>query len=319
MPGGTKSPVDVKLTAVSRPMRDVLRQARRYAAVDATVLITGETGVGKDAVARFLHASGPRRRDPFVTVDCPALPETLVEAELFGHERGAFTDATIARAGRFELAGRGTLYLDSVTRLSEAGQGALLRVVEERRVTRLGGTTATDMRARIIASSDTDMEAAVRDGTLRADLFHRLSVLPLKLPPLRDRPEDILPLARRFLAEAANRLNREPPRISAGAQDALVRYHWPGNVRELRHVLERVVLAGGGDPMQAADLPMEILEGREAYLAPGVASRPTLEDVERRYIELTLTYARGNQTRAAAILGISRKALWEKRKRYGLR
>jgi two-component system response regulator HydG len=309
----------MKLTAVSRSMRDLLRQARLYAKVDATVLITGETGVGKDALARVLHASGPRRRDPFVTVDCPALPETLVEAELFGHERGAFTDATIARPGRFELAGRGTLYLDGVTRLSHAGQGALLRVVEERRVTRLGGTTSTDMRARIIASSDTDVEEAVRDGLLRADLFHRLSVLPIRLPPLRERPDDILPLARVFLAEVSARLDREPPRVTGDAEDALMRYHWPGNIRELRHVLERVMLAGVGKELRADALPTELLEGKEAYLAPGVASRPTLEDVERRYIELTLSYARGNQTRAAAILGISRKALWEKRKRYGLR
>jgi len=309
----------MKLTAVSRPMRDLLRQARRYAAVDATVFITGETGVGKDALARFLHASGPRRREPFITVDCPALPETLVEAELFGHERGAFTDATIARPGRFELAGRGTVYLDAVTRLSHAAQGALLRVVEERRVTRLGGTTGTDVRARIIASSDTDVEDAVRDGSLRADLFHRLSVLPVRLPPLRERPDDILPLARACLSEVAARLERQPPRLTADAEDALVRYHWPGNVRELRHVLERVLLAGVGNEIPANLLPMEVLEGQEAYLAPGVHARPTLDDVERRYIELTLTYARGNQTRAAAILGISRKALWEKRKRFGLR
>jgi two-component system response regulator HydG len=309
----------VKLIAVSRPMRDLLKQARRYAIVDATVLITGETGVGKDAFARYLHESGPRKREPFVTVDCPALPETLVEAELFGHERGAFTDATIARPGRFELAGRGTLYLDAVTRLSSAGQGALLRVVEERRVTRLGGTSAADVRARLIASSPTDVEGAVEDGTLRADLFHRLSVLPIKLPPLRERPEDILPLARACLAEVSERLERQPPRITADAEDALVRYHWPGNVRELRHVLERLLLAGVGNEMTVDVLPVEILEGKEAYLAPALDKRPTLEDVERRYIEVTLAYARGNQTRAAAILGISRKALWEKRKRFGLR
>ena len=309
----------MKLIAVSRPMRELLRQARRYAAVDATVLITGETGVGKDALARFLHASGPRRREPFVPVDCPALPETLVVAELFGHERGAVTDATIARPGRFELAGRGTLYLDAVTRLSPAGQGALLRVVEERRVTRLGGTTGIDMRARLIASAQASVEDAVRDGSLRADLFHRLSVLPVHIPPLRDRTDDILPLARSFLATVSTRLERTPPRLTADAEDALVRYHWPGNVRELRHVLERTVLAGVEDEIRAASLPLDLLEGEEAYLAPGVRSRPTLEQVERRYIELTLTYARGNQTRAAAILGISRKALWEKRKRYGLR
>ena len=309
----------MRLIAVSRPMRDLLKQARRYAIVDATVLITGETGVGKDAFARYLHESGPRKREPFVTVDCPALPETLVEAELFGHERGAFTDATIARPGRFELAGRGTLYLDAVTRLSSAGQGALLRVVEERRVTRLGGTSATDVRARLIASSPTDVEGAVEDGTLRADLFHRLSVLPIKLPPLRERPEDIPPLARACVAEVSERLERQPPRITAAAEDALVRYHWPGNVRELRHVLERLLLAGVGNEIAVDVLPVEILEGKEAYLAPALDKRPTLEDVERRYIEVTLAYARGNQTRAAAILGISRKALWEKRKRFGLR
>ena len=303
----------------SAAMRTLLRQARRYAEVDATVLITGETGVGKDAYARLLHASGPRRREPFVTVDCPALPETLVEAELFGHERGAFTDATSARPGRFELAGRGTLYLDAVTRLSAAGQGALLRVVEERRVTRLGGTVAMDVRARIIASADEDAEDAVRNGTLRAELFHRLSVLPVRIPPLRERPEDILPLAVRFVAEAAARLKRAPPAFDDSAGDALLRYRWPGNVRELQHVIERVLLAGVGDRITASALPLDLLESGEAYLAPAGMRRPTLEDVERRYIELTLQHARGNQTRAAEILGISRKALWEKRKRYGLR
>jgi len=308
----------MKLLARSAAMRALLRQARRYAAVDATVLITGETGVGKDALAHFLHASGPRRREPFVAVDCPALPDTLVEAELFGHERGAFTDATMARPGRFEMAGRGTLYLDAVTRLNPSAQGALLRVVEERRVTRLGGTNAIDVRARIIASADAGIEDAVRDGTLRAELFHRLSVLPIKIPALRERPDEIMPFARMFVEDAAARLNRAAPSIDAGAEDALLRYRWPGNVRELQHILERVLLAGVGDDIRVTDLPLDVLEADEAYLAPAAAGRPTLEDVERRYIQLTLQFAKGNQTRAAAILGISRKALWEKRKRYGL-
>jgi DNA-binding NtrC family response regulator len=309
----------MKLFARNSAMRALLRQARRYAAVDATVLITGETGVGKDALARFLHESGPRRREPFVAVDCPALPDTLVEAELFGHERGAFTDATMARPGRFEMAGRGTIYLDAVTRLNPSAQGALLRVVEERRVTRLGGTTALDVRARIIASADAGIEDAVRDGTLRAELFHRLSVLPVKIPPLRERVDEIMPLALMFVDEAAARLTRAAPLIAADAEDALMRYHWPGNVRELQHVVERVLLAGVGDAITVSDLPLDVLEANEAYLSPAAAKRPTLEDVERRYIELTLQFARGNQTRAAAILGISRKALWEKRKRFGMR
>jgi two-component system response regulator HydG len=300
-------------------MRALLRQARRYASVDATVLITGETGTGKDALARFLHYSGPRRREPFVTVDCPGIPETLVESELFGHERGAFTDATAARPGRFELAGRGTLYLDAVSRLTSSGQGALLRVVEERRVTRLGGTIASDVRARIIASADAGIEDAVRDGVLRPELFHRLSVLPLHIPPLRERTDEIMPLARHFVAQTAAQLKRATPDIGRDAEDAFLRYRWPGNVRELQHVLERALVAGVGDTITVSDLPLDMLEADEAYLAPAAAVRPTLEDVERRYIELTLQYAKGNQTKAASILGISRKALWEKRKRYGLR
>ncbi len=300
-------------------MRALLRQVRRYAAVDATVLISGETGVGKDALARLLHTSGPRRREPFVTVDCQGLPETLVEAEIFGHERGAFTDATVARAGRFETAGRGTLYLDAVSGLNPTGQGALLRVVEERQVTRLGGTAPIEVRARIIASAQADIEESVRQGRFRAELFHRLRVLPLHVPPLRDRADEIVPLATRFVAAAAARLDRTPPAIAADAQDALLRYHWPGNVRELQHVVERVLLAGVGPAITASSLPIEVLEGNESYLAPAANTRPTLEEVERRYIELTLQFAKGNQTRAAAILGISRKALWEKRKRYGLR
>jgi two-component system response regulator HydG len=308
-------------------MRGLVQQARRYASVDATVLITGETGVGKDALARFIHGSGPRRREPFVAVDCPALAETLVESELFGHERGAFTDATASRPGRFEMAGHGTLYLDAVTGLSPSAQGALLRVLEERRVTRLGGTVATDVRARFIASADAGIEDAVRDGALRAELFHRLHVLPMHIPALRERPEEIIPLARVFLADLSASMRIPAPDLSADAEDALLRYRWPGNVRELRHVLERVLVGGGvggvgagsGDgAITAAALPGDLLENDEAYLAPAGTARPTLEDVERRYIQLTLQHAKGNQTRAAAILGISRKALWEKRKRYGL-
>src|SRR5687767_593491 len=186
------------ILAVSPVTRSLLRLARRYSAVDTTVLITGETGVGKDTLARYIHAHGPRRGEPFVTVDCPALPRTLVETELFGHERGAFTDAGLSRAGRFELAGRGTLYLDAVTELNPSGQGALLRVVEERRVMRLGGTVPIDVHARIIASADAAIDESVAAGTFRAELFHRLRVLPMHVPPLRDRRGDILPLARHF-------------------------------------------------------------------------------------------------------------------------
>ena len=304
---------------VSNPaMRALLRTARRYAAVDANVLITGETGAGKDALARVLHASGPRRREPFVTIDCPGLPSSLVESELFGHERGAFTDATTARAGRFEAAGRGTVYLDAITGLSTTAQGALLRVVEQRQVARLGGTMTIAVQARMIASAEVSITEAVSNGTFRTDLFHRLSVLPLHIPPLREREDEVLMFAGRFLEEISERLQRAAPRLSPATEDALLRYRWPGNVRELGHVLERALLSGAGDVIDAGDLPLDLLERDEAYLAPAGKARPTLEQVERRYIELTLQYAKGNQTRAAAVLGISRKALWEKRKRFGL-
>jgi DNA-binding NtrC family response regulator len=299
-------------------MRELLRQARCYAGVDATVLITGETGVGKNAFARFLHDRSARQREPFITVDCPSLPATLVESELFGHERGTFTGAMAARPGRFELAGRGTLYLDSVSALAPAAQGALLRVVEERRSTRLGGTVAVAVQARFIASADAELDALVQSGSFRADLYHRLRVLTLSVPPLRERRDDILPLATLFISEISAGLRRRPPAIASGAEDALRRYRWPGNIRELHHALERTLVAGVGDVIVASSLPPEILEGGEAYLAAAGPARPTLEDVERRYIELTLRHVKGSQTRAAAILGISRKALWEKRKRYGM-
>jgi two-component system, NtrC family, response regulator HydG len=306
------------LVARSKVMRTLLNEARRYAAAEANVLISGETGVGKDAIARLMHSAGPRRKEPFLVIDCPGLPATLVESELFGHERGAFTDATVARAGRFEAAGRGTVYLDAVSGLTPDAQGAILRVVEEKRVTRLGAAAATEVRARIIASADANIENAVREGSFRTDLFHRLSVLPLAIPPLRERPDDILPMARTFLSAIAEEHQRPTPSLSADAEDVLLRYHWPGNVRELRHTLERVMVAGIGDHITARDLPLHVLEGNDAYLAPAGKQRPSLEQVERRYIELVLRDVKGNQTRAAQILGISRKALWEKRKRYGI-
>jgi DNA-binding NtrC family response regulator len=306
------------LVARSKAMRTALNEARRYALADANVLLIGETGVGKDALARLMHHAGPRRKDPFLVVDCAGLPETLVEAELFGHERGAFTDATVARAGRFEAAGRGTVYLDAVTALSPDAQGAILRVVEEKRVTRLGAAAASEVRARIISSADATIDAAVREGTFRTDLFHRLSVLPLVIAPLRDRPEDILPMARAFLVALAKDHGRAAPALTADAEDVLMRYHWPGNGRELRHTLERVLVASVGERITPGDLPLTVLEGDQAYFASTGRKRPTLEDVERRYIELVLRDAKGNQTKAAGVLGISRKALWEKRKRYGI-
>jgi DNA-binding NtrC family response regulator len=308
----------VRFIARSPAMRALVLQIQRFAAADANVLISGETGTGKNAVARELHVRGARRRQPFVTIDCAALPSTLIDSELFGHERGAFTDAVAARAGRFEMAAAGTVYLDGVNELPVEAQGKLLRIVEEKRVERLGGQVSLPMAARIVASSDAAIEDAVRDGRFRGDLFHRLRVLPLRIPPLREHPEDILPLAAYFLARTAAERREPVPQLSPQAAAALQHYAWPGNVRELRHALDRALQETRTSTIELLHLPAEVLE--TTVIDPGRAplNRPTLEEVELRYIAATLQHVRGNQTEAARILGISRKALWEKRKRYGL-
>jgi DNA-binding NtrC family response regulator len=291
---------------------------RRFARTDSNVLIAGETGTGKNAVAHELHARSPRAAAPFVTIDCAALSATLIDSELFGHERGAFTHALAARAGRFEVAAGGTVFLDAVTELPLEAQGKLLRIVEDKRVERLGGSTAITVTARIVASADAAVEDLVVSGAFRSDLYHRLRVLPILVPPLRERPEDVLPLARYFLQRAAKRARREPPALPRDVAAALRDYAWPGNVRELAHSVERAEQAADGAPLALDHLPPEILDAPALGAATALARRPTLDEVEARYIAATLKHTRGNQTDAAKILGISRKALWEKRKRYGI-
>jgi DNA-binding NtrC family response regulator len=318
--GRVRRDAEAGIVARSRAMQRLLQEVRRYAKADSNVLITGETGAGKDLVAEALHRWGPRRGRPFVKIDCASMPASLMEAELFGFERGAFTDAASAKAGRFELAGSGTVYLDGVSELPIDLQGKLLRAVEDKRVERLGGAASIEVRARFVASAAEGIERAVRDGTFRHDLFHRLRVLPLHVPPLRERRSDILPLARHFLKRACAGSGRAGARFSKGAQDLMTRYPWPGNVRELRHAVERAVLElePGGSEIASSHLPVDLLAEPATYLGAGPAERPTLEELERRYIELVLRETRGRQSQAAQVLGISRKALWEKRKRYGL-
>jgi DNA-binding NtrC family response regulator len=298
-------------------MRALVAEMRRFAPSDANVLITGETGVGKDVVARALHAMGGRSRAPFVTVDCPGLPATLLEAELFGYERGAFTDAAVTRPGRFELAANGTIYLDRVHELPPELQAKLLRLVEHKQVERLGTAVAIPVKARIVASAADQIEDAVESGAFRTDLFHRLRVLPLRVPPLRERRGDLRLLVQQFLRAAARRAGRATPNLTADARARLASHTWPGNVRELQHTLDRAVLATSGSTIDADDLPIENAPADSLFGAAG-QPRPTLEEMERRYIELVLLETRGGQTRAARVLGISRKALWEKRKRFGL-
>jgi DNA-binding NtrC family response regulator len=298
-------------------MRALVAALQRYAHAEANLLITGETGSGKDLVARALHGLGARHRAPFVVVDCPGLPATLFEAELFGYERGAFTDATLARPGRFEQAGDGTVYLDRVDELPLDAQAKLLRLVERKQVERLGSSVPVPVRARVVASATSDMEQAVRAGRFRMDLYHRLRVLPLHVPPLRERQRDLPTLVRRLLADLTSETGRRPPAVDPGALELLAAYDWPGNVRELAHVLERALVATGAAVISAADLPDDLVSV-EPVIAGRTTARPTLEELERQYITMVLRETRGNQTRAAAVLGISRKALWEKRKRYAL-
>jgi two-component system NtrC family response regulator len=305
------------VVARSRAMRELLPLVVRLAETRSPVLVEGESGTGKDMIAHWLHYGGARREGPFIKIHCPSIPGELLESELFGHERGAFTDARHAKAGKIEMAAGGTAYFDQIQDLAPAMQAKLLRVVEERRFERVGGTRTLDVDVRFVASSNVDLAEAVRSGRFREDLYHRLNVVPLRLPPLRNRREDILPLAGSFLARERERGASETSGFAPETADLLKGYLWPGNVRELRSVVERAALLTATGDVTPAALPAHVLE-QPATLWAGRDRRPTLKDVELAYIRYVLDAVKGNQTRAAGVLGISRKALWEKRRRYGI-
>ncbi len=292
----------------------LLNDLRRIAASASMVLVRGESGVGKDLIASLIHYLGPRPEEPLVKIDCASLPHELLESELFGYERGAFTGAQQMKRGRLELAGEGTLVLDEVAALTMPMQAKLLRVIEEKRFERLGGTRSITVPARIVALTNVDLEHAVARRTFREDLYYRLNVIPVVIPPLRERPGDIRPLAETFLARLTEMHRRPAMTFEPAAMTALCAYAWPGNVREMRNVLERAAVLASGPELILQDLPAYV---REAA-APGAASKMSLEQLERAYIAEILDYTRGKKTRAAQILGISRKTLLEKRKRYGL-
>jgi len=315
----TTAPREVLLGVVaeSRAMRDLLPLVTRLAETRSPVLLEGESGTGKDLVAHWLHYGGPRREGPFIKVHCPSIPGELLESELFGHEKGAFTDARHARQGKIEMAASGTLYFDQIQDLVPALQAKLLRVVEERSFERVGGTRTIDVDVRFVASSNVDLTEAVREGRFREDLFHRLNVVPIRLPPLRNRREDILPLAESFLARERERGTTTASGFAPETADLLRGYLWPGNVRELRSVVERAAIVTASGTVPTSALPTQVLE-QPTTLWAGRERRPTLRDVEQAYIRYVLDAVGGNQTRAAGVLGISRKALWEKRRRYGI-
>jgi DNA-binding NtrC family response regulator len=306
---------DLVWVAADPASTHVLEIAEKLADTATTVLITGESGTGKDQLARWIHEHGPRRDAPFLKIDCASLPAELVESELFGHERGAFTGAVARKLGRLEMAQGGTIVLDEIAALAPGMQAKLLRVLEERAFERLGGTETLRMDARLMALTNTDLEKAVADGRFREDLFFRLNVLAIRVPPLRERRSDIPLLAEHFVARLAPVHGRNGVNLDQGASAALQSYDWPGNIRELKNAIEHALIFAKDSRLQVEDFP-HIVSNSGA--AAGGGEMRSLDDLERDAIAATLEATHYKIGRAAEILGISRKTLLEKRKKYGL-
>jgi DNA-binding NtrC family response regulator len=306
------------IIAKSQSMRDVIAMVQRIAGSTASVLVTGESGTGKELIARAIHYNSTRSAGPFVGVNLAAVPEGLIESELFGHKKGAFTDARADKNGLFVEADGGTIFLDEIGELALPLQAKLLRVLQEHEVRPLGATRNQRVDVRVVAATNKNLEAMLAEGSFREDLYYRLAVMQVDLPPLRSRPEDIVPLAERVLAQLGAR--QSPPRsmrLSPEAQNLLVAYHWPGNVRELMNVLERGVALCQGEMIADDDLPSQVREKRPAdFLGAAVARRMTLSELEREFIERVLEDEAGNKTRAAQRLGLDRKTLYRKLDEY---
>ncbi len=300
----------IEIVALSDAMREAVGLADRVATTDANVLVTGESGVGKDALAAFIHSRSPRTGQPLVTIDCATLPADLLEAELFGYERGAFTGASEAKPGRLEAAHRGTLVLNEIAHLSLDAQAKLLRVIENREFERLGGRRTIEVDARLIALTNADLKNAVERRAFRDDLFYRLNVVQIRVPPLRERRKDLEALSSTFTEAYADKHGRAAKKISAEAKRFLLAYDFPGNVRELANIIERAVIVSAGAQIEAEDLP-ESMRVAAARLERK-DRRPTLLEVEDDYIRETLVAVKGNKTEAARILDISRKNLYER-------
>jgi transcriptional regulator with GAF, ATPase, and Fis domain len=309
----------------SRKWRDVLAEATKVAATDTTVLITGESGTGKEVIARFLHRGSKRAKGPFTALNCAALPEHLLESELFGHERGAFTGAIDARPGKIEQAAGGVLFLDEVGEMSPAVQAKFLRVLQEREFQRVGGAKTQKADVRVVAATNREPRAAIASGTFREDLYYRLGVFEIHLPPLRERPEDILVLAEAFLDEVGRTVGRPAAGISQDAREQLLVHAWPGNVRELRNAIERAVILCQGGLVTREHLPITVARPaaeRVALAAPQAADFPVegvaLETVERELLQKAMTKAGNNKSQAAKLLGLSRGQLYSLLRRHGL-
>ncbi len=310
------------LVGSSEPMRKVLEQIRKVAPTEATVLVLGESGTGKELVARALHDASPRKEKPFVSISCAAIPEGLLESELFGHEKGAFTGAVRRKLGRFELAHEGTLFLDEVGEIAASVQVKLLRVLQERRFERVGGEETVEVDVRLVSATNRDLAALAKSGRFREDLYYRLDVVPIVLPPLRERPGDVEELARYFLGRLAPRIGRSVRGYAPEALELLRRHRWPGNVRELENVIEQALVFAEGDLVRPEDLPEGI---RGAKLAPALpvpagdrSLTEILEDLERQLILAAYERAKGVKAETARLLGIKPSALYYKLEKYGI-
>ena len=309
----------------SRPMMNLFERMQRIIKTDSTVLITGESGTGKELVAKALHHNGRRRGRPLVIINCGAIPETLLESELFGHVKGSFTGAIRDRVGKFEAANHGTIFLDEIGTLPLQLQTRLLRVLQEQELERVGSTRTIKLDVRVISATNSNLEEEVRAGNFREDLFYRLNVIPLQLPSLRERKEDILPLVSHFLEKFCRLMGRPVMGIGKGAVELLEQYQWPGNVRELENVVERLVALTEHDCIEPQDLPSEITEllenkkGVTVRLPPGGIDMPAMiAELEQNLIQQALQNASGVKARAAELLGLNRTTLVEKIRRLGI-
>jgi DNA-binding NtrC family response regulator len=301
--------------AGSQAMKDVLELAARVAPLDTTVLVYGESGTGKEFIVRLIHDQSPRAAAPFVSINCAALTETLLESELFGHARGAFTGAVRDKAGLFEVAGSGTIFLDEIGEIAPTIQAKLLRALQEREIRRVGAERSIKVNARVVAATNRDLRGAVAAGTFREDLYFRLGAFIITVPPLRDRREDIPPLVHNFLVRAASRMKKDVSSVSAEAMTALMNYRWPGNVRELEHAVERAVILANNSNIRVRDLPPEMTQKSRARAGDDTLD---LQEQERVMIERALERFGGNRRKAADALKISTVTLWRKMKQFGI-
>jgi DNA-binding NtrC family response regulator len=308
-----------KPIGASKTWLDALHVAESVAETDSTVLLQGESGTGKEVVARYIHDLSPRAAKPFLSINCGALPESLLESELFGHIKGSFTGASRDKEGLFSAAGEGTFFLDEIGETTPATQVKLLRVLQQREVIPVGATEAKPVNARVIAATNRDLDDEIKRGNFRSDLFYRLNVISIVLPPLRNRPGDMRLLSDAFLAKAGELRGEEPKTLAPEAAEAMQRYTWPGNVRELENALERAVILAKGGTIPLSALPERVVEPKsDPLVSEAVQTNPTLDTIERAYILWVLENEGGNKPRTAEVLGIDPSTLYRKLSRYGL-